>query len=708
MNDHGTSGVPLKTSDPCEYTRHLLRQAARSIALGGCGSSPPCTNSAWPEPGEIAQILFTTVSETRGTLPGQWAIQWSTLGSEIENLLIEIEMSSGLCGRASRIRDMLFDLIQAEADRDVITLGDTLCIRMDAMNIPLTLPLPLDVRSQQISLCWKGMQLGTLRGTFTTEIANFSAEVRHALGKRLWETLFRRDVNSGCANVEPGLYFHASEHAKGRSPLGLISRLYFSLCVTRALERAHLTLGSQQTQSASASYFQTLYDFVSDPWRYENQYEQIKYDQALSLLDGVTARALELGCAEGMFTARLASRAREVLAIDVSNTALKRAAEHCERAGSSGVTFQQRDVFCDMVEGTFDLVVCSEILYFLGTSKSLSRFLSNLVEHIVPGGHLLIAHGIVSGESPNGTGFDWKDCFGANTISDVCEETPFLRLQREIKTPLYRIQLYQRLSPSVTLNVTPRVEIASRYGLPPAEIAGDIVWNEPQPPPLLPVPETMLAPFLSYPVVGISYPDCSDECIGQAQLDAQMKCLAEAGFRSLTASEWHDASLNGTPIQGRAFVLIFVGQPDFRAFVWPVLQKYGFKATVLLPAQFGELGDTSQLTWNDIRGLAHDGVEFGFQWEPTPSAVSLRSVRDRAVATQTLMQRELGTHPIVFAYSGAIEHWTVARTLSSAAYKLGLSSRSGVASLNGDRLSVPQIKIHGGLSLSQFVLKLAW
>jgi SAM-dependent methyltransferase len=106
----------------------------------------------------------------------------------------------------------------------------------------------------------------------------------------------------------------------------------------------------------------------SDPWDLDtSDFEQRRYARQLALLGGRRyRRALEIGCAGGSFTRRLAALCDEMLAIDVSEHAIERA----RAAGGvrSGVEFRAGNVMeLDLErEGTFDLVVLAETAYYLG------------------------------------------------------------------------------------------------------------------------------------------------------------------------------------------------------------------------------------------------------------------------------------------------------------------------------------------------------
>ena len=124
---------------------------------------------------------------------------------------------------------------------------------------------------------------------------------------------------------------------------------------------------------------------LPDPWSCDSEYEAVKYEQTLALLpEGVFANALEIGCAEGHFTLRLAPRVGSLTAVDISPRALTRAKERCSRL--KNVAFQRLDLNTSVVAGLFDLVVCSELLYYL---IDLPGAIARVLGHVGPGGFFL-------------------------------------------------------------------------------------------------------------------------------------------------------------------------------------------------------------------------------------------------------------------------------------------------------------------------------
>jgi SAM-dependent methyltransferase len=136
-----------------------------------------------------------------------------------------------------------------------------------------------------------------------------------------------------------------------------------------------------------APYFEELYARDPDPWDFAtSDYEAAKYQATIAALDPPYASALEVGCSIGVLTERLAQHCDRLLAIDVAETALAQA-----RRRVPGVMFERREIPEEWPDEPFDLIVCSEVLYYLD-STALDRTIGLIDRTLVPGGSLLAVH----------------------------------------------------------------------------------------------------------------------------------------------------------------------------------------------------------------------------------------------------------------------------------------------------------------------------
>ena len=139
------------------------------------------------------------------------------------------------------------------------------------------------------------------------------------------------------------------------------------------------------------AYFDDLYRRDPDPWDFATSaYERDKYADTLAALgERRFDRALEVGCSIGVFTEALAARCRELVAVDVSPAAVESA--RARTASLARVRVDRASLPEDMPDGSFDLIVCSEVLYYWD-AELLERGLDTLVAGLAPGGLLLAVH----------------------------------------------------------------------------------------------------------------------------------------------------------------------------------------------------------------------------------------------------------------------------------------------------------------------------
>ena len=139
-------------------------------------------------------------------------------------------------------------------------------------------------------------------------------------------------------------------------------------------------------------YFDRLYRInQGDPWHYEQRwYEQRKRQICLAILPQPSFdSAIEIGCSNGVFAQELAQRSKELVCLDAHATAVEMARQRLRSYGH--VNVQQGIIPLDLPKRKFQLIVVSEILYYLDP-HSLEQVLQWLHEALDAGGCLLACH----------------------------------------------------------------------------------------------------------------------------------------------------------------------------------------------------------------------------------------------------------------------------------------------------------------------------
>lgn len=139
--------------------------------------------------------------------------------------------------------------------------------------------------------------------------------------------------------------------------------------------------------SRGAGHFDEHYRRRPEGWRFDGWYERRKRAVLLAALPHARyASALELGCATGELAADLAERADAVLGIDLAESALETARRAVPQA-----RFERRELPAEWPEGRFDLIVMSELGYYL-SPEHLAELSERMIGALADDGVLALCH----------------------------------------------------------------------------------------------------------------------------------------------------------------------------------------------------------------------------------------------------------------------------------------------------------------------------
>ncbi|HEY5302870.1 MAG TPA: SAM-dependent methyltransferase [Acidimicrobiales bacterium] len=134
-----------------------------------------------------------------------------------------------------------------------------------------------------------------------------------------------------------------------------------------------------------------MYRADPDPWRFStSEYEQRKYALTVAALPRLRyRRAFEPGCSIGVLSDLLANRCDQLLSTDIVPSALELAVSRL--CAKKNVTIGCYAIPDQWPEGSFDLVVLSEVAYYFDSS-TLDRVVQCVLGSLDIGGHLVGVH----------------------------------------------------------------------------------------------------------------------------------------------------------------------------------------------------------------------------------------------------------------------------------------------------------------------------
>jgi len=437
------------------------------------------------------------------------------------------------------------------------------------------------------------------------------------------------------------------------------------------------------TSEDSGARFETLFSGSSDPWQYDSAYEATKGKQTLELLPDVSDKiALEIGCAEGHMTRHIAARVKGLVATDISKTALERAAKDCQDIDN--VEFRHLDFIKNSAAGQYDLIICSEVLYYCPNRAVLRQVARRLVASLCDGGYLLLTHANFVIDDPEHPGFDWGQPFGAKVIGEVFAQTEGLTMVREAHAPLYRIHLLRRKDQDRPL---PEVEELAMPAMLTPEVDRDVYsgasWN--------------------FTIITYSAIASDSTAGGPNHFEDQMCELHRNGFKTRSFESWKNARDYAVPIAGRALHVVF-NEPSYALIsnVQPVLERLGFSGTCILTVDpvRGRLVLPAQdrrsdfFKWRDVRWLQAAGMNFGVQinddiWHKGYSTLDLLRLITRS---REIVSAELAVTTSLLRVPGNLL-WTrrLQRIAGASGFEFALCGRTGIAGRSDRLLALPTI-----------------
>ena len=699
----------------------------------------------------VVEVIFEALYVGAMCAPSGLASRWPCFASPLCELLKRLEAASSYSGLARRLQYSLERRILYATDmRATTVLGLTAVASIDVRR-PAALPLPPTVDRLLVTIHagekWLGMtEMPVFASMSSREIAKVALQtiglrtfVRESAALRQPRTWvagaltmahgFTRRVckpdRAGMLPLAREVLQSAALAIAGPSSTANTSNQILEHIIATARREGQANGGcvpraesmkptGEIVYADRRSYWEAMFATV-DPWNYGSDYEQVKYERTLTLVPAGTKRALELACAEGHFTAQLACRVEHLTATDISQTALNRAQARC--SGLSNIVFKRLDLATDSLPEGFDLIVCSEVLYFLDGRDALAFVCSRLKDSLAPGGRLLSAHAFVLKDDLSRTAFDWEGPYGAAVISDTMSRTPGLALEASIETELYRIDLFRR-SPPDERPVPPRVERVPLGAALEPKVARQVIWgganirradaqrSE----------RTERLPILAYHrIVDDGPPALARYRTRPEMFRAQMRWLRSQGYHTVSAAELVQRLIHREKFPGRPVMITFDdGTDDFYDTAWPILRDCDLSAEVFIVTDLvgnkaiwdAEYGRPAPLMGADkIKSLVREGVRFGshLATHRAPDGLASAELAAELARSRSVLEAWTGAPVTEFAAPYGMSDDRLINLARRCGYDTIFTSHQGVAQLGDDPYRLPRIGVHGHWGLDRFI-----
>jgi peptidoglycan/xylan/chitin deacetylase (PgdA/CDA1 family) len=203
--------------------------------------------------------------------------------------------------------------------------------------------------------------------------------------------------------------------------------------------------------------------------------------------------------------------------------------------------------------------------------------------------------------------------------------------------------------------------------------------------------------------------------VSPAAFADQLGCLRAAGFTTVTASALAAGLAgDGSALPPRPVVLTFDdGFADFHSRALPLLERYGFTATVFVTT--GWIADSGapdaalrrpgrMLSWSQIAEAAATGVEIGAHshGHPELDLLAAESLRRELELSKALLEQRLGRPVPGLAYPFGYSNAAVRCAARAAGYHYACAVANIAAGPHVDAMALPRLTIRQSTRLRAF------
>ena len=223
---------------------------------------------------------------------------------------------------------------------------------------------------------------------------------------------------------------------------------------------------------------------------------------------------------------------------------------------------------------------------------------------------------------------------------------------------------------------------------------------------------TLLVPILMYHEIAQPPETTSRLAVSPDAFAAQLAYLYDEGFKTVTAAELSTVMADAGQLPDRAVVLTFDdGYEDFHSRAMPLLERYGFTATVFVTTGWVQDAGPSagrrpgrMLSWSQIAEAADAGIEVGAHSCQHPQLDQLpeKLLREELYRSKAQLEDKLGSSVTGVAYPFGYSNARVRQVARDAGHGYGCALSNMIMSPTSDLLALPRLTVRRSTTMPAF------
>lgn len=187
--------------------------------------------------------------------------------------------------------------------------------------------------------------------------------------------------------------------------------------------------------------------------------------------------------------------------------------------------------------------------------------------------------------------------------------------------------------------------------------------------------------------------------------EQQMAYLKSSGYTTLNADQLALALRDKQKLPAKSIVLTFDdGYDDFYTNAYPIIQKYGLIANLMIPT--GLLGNVDYMRWDQLKEIVSSGLVFAYDHTWSHAALAgkpAEKVNFEVMTAKKQLEDNLGKPVDIFAYPYGSESQTVIDFLKANGFIAAYSTLPGHTQCDSFIMTLHRNRV-GNTSLSSYGL----